>query len=384
MRAMLEAGCSSHPRLTDPPIRIGWTGALLPPGRCLPCLHMQAHIVPRFHLGRFATPPGRNGFIYLIDKPSGQNARVPVKQACTAEDFYVIEDDAGNQDAVLEDMLQKIESYSARRIDRLVNNPGETPPDDERLTLALYLVLTNTRTPRMREQLRWTNNAATLAYFRSTLDAGPPWERMRAAVFPEMSDEEAEEFRRQLIDDIDSGKVLIEFPERHYIINSMSYITDQAYIAAEMSWTVMRAPAGSEYVIGDHAVSMYDPNISAWALSDDSRGNALASSPLAETILPLDRRVAVKLSFGEDEDWQDVEVSADDVDEVNLRTYSWAEREIYGPSQGLVVAVRERARANRPLMAQYRPHHGGLLVENDYPAVDGGHRRDLQILRPPS
>ncbi len=116
---------------------------------------MQAHIVPRFHLGRFATPPGRNGFIYVINKRTGRPERVHVKDTCSSENFYVIEDDAGNEDAILEDMLQKIESYTARRIDRLVTNPGVIPPDDERLTLALYLALTHMRTPRMREQLRW-------------------------------------------------------------------------------------------------------------------------------------------------------------------------------------------------------------------------------------
>jgi hypothetical protein len=91
---------------------------------------VQAHIVPRFHLGRFANPPGRNGYVYLIEK-TGRNQRIPVKQAATAEDFYLIEDREGNQSAVLEDALQKIESYCARRIERLVSS-GVKPSDDDR------------------------------------------------------------------------------------------------------------------------------------------------------------------------------------------------------------------------------------------------------------
>src|SRR5919109_3653241 len=35
---------------------------------------MKAHIVPRFHLGRFATPPSRNGFIYVIEKSGPDRA----------------------------------------------------------------------------------------------------------------------------------------------------------------------------------------------------------------------------------------------------------------------------------------------------------------------
>lgn len=342
--------------------------------------HMQAHIVPRFHLGRFATPPGRDGFVYIINKRSGRPERVPVKSTCTAEDFYVLEDEAGNEDAVFEDMLQKVESYSARRIDRLVTRLGEVPPENERLTLALYLALTHMRTPRMREHLRWTDETATRAHFRSTLEADPPWQRMRAAVFPEMSDEEADRLRREIIADLDAGNILIEFPEQRHIINPLRYVTEIAYTIAEMSWTVMRAPAGSEYVIGDHAVSMYDPKVGA---PGESTGNGFASSPLAETVLPFDRTAAVKLSFGEDEDWRDIEVSVDDVREMNVRSYAWAEAEIYGSSQALVVGVREYARDNPTLVAKYRPREGGLLIENDYPVVGGGHRRDVQIVKPP-
>jgi hypothetical protein len=342
---------------------------------------VQAHIVPRFHLGRFATPPGRNGFVYAINKRSGRPERVPVKNTCTAEDFYVLEDEAGNKDAVFEDMLQKIESYSARRIERLVTQPGVVPREEERLTLALYLALTHMRTPRMHEHLRWTDENATRAHFRSSLEADPPWQRMRAAVFPELSDEEAENLRQEIIADLDSGNILIEFPEQRHVINPLRYVTEIAYTISEMSWTVMRAPGGCEYVIGDHAVSMYDPLVGGLG---ESTGNGFASSPLAETVLPFDRGVAVKLSFGEDEDWRDVEVSADDVREINVRTYAWAENEVYGSSQARVVEVREDARNNPTLVAKFRPRQGGLLIENDYPVVGGGHRRDVRVLKPPS
>jgi hypothetical protein len=143
---------------------------------------------------------------------------------------------------------------------------------------------------------------------------------------------------------------------------------------------VMRAPAGYEFVIGDHAVSMYDPTIGT---PGGSTGNALASSPMAETVLPLDRSVAVLLSFDGQGDWKDLEVEPGVVQDMNLRAYAWAEEEIYGSSQARVVAVREYARAYGPLAVKYRPRLGGLLMENDYPLVGGGHRRDVQVFVPP-
>lgn len=309
---------------------------------------MQAHIVPRFHLGRFATPPGRRGFVYLIEKRTGRTERVRVDRTCTAG--------------------------------RLVANPGETPSERDRLTLALYLVLTNMRTPRMREHLRWLANTATLSQFRSTLEADPPWQRMRKAIFSEMSDDEAEEWRLARLQEIDTGKWEIEFPERYYVINTMRYLTDQSYIAAELAWTVMRAPRGFEYVIGDHAFSMYDPTVGT---KGGSTGNALASSPHAETVLPLDRSVAVRLTFDGQGEWKDVEVDPSVVQEMNLRTYAWAEHETYGSSQARVVEVREYARRNASLAAKFKARLGGLLMENDYPVVGGGHRRDVQVFLPP-
>ena len=86
---------------------------------------MQAHIVPRFHLGRFATPPGRRGFVYLIEKRTGRTERVRVDRTCTAEDFYIIEDDAGNQDAVLEAASQVV-STSVIRHDG-ASRPHQSP-----------------------------------------------------------------------------------------------------------------------------------------------------------------------------------------------------------------------------------------------------------------
>jgi len=340
---------------------------------------MQAHIVPRFHLGRFATPPGRRGFIYVIDKRSGRTAKEPVAKTCTAEDFYALENDAGEKDMILEDMLQKVESYSAQRIERLVRNSGVTPPDDERHTLALYLVLANMRTPRMREHLRWLTNTATLQQLRSTLDADPPWQRMRAAVYPELSDEEAEQLRRSMIRSIDAGDFEIEFPDRKYVIDTMQFLVDQSYMAVAMSWSVLRAPLGTEFVIGDHAVSMYDPTVGR---RGGPVGNALMSSPLAQTVLPLDRSVAVRLTVGEEHEWRDIEADPALVQEINLRTYAWAETEVYGSSQARVVAVREYARMHPAEMLMFKPHRGSLLMENDYPLVTGGHRRDVQIFKP--
>jgi hypothetical protein len=143
----------------------------------------------------------------------------------------------------------------------------------------------------------------------------------------------------------------------------------------------MLDPTGEEFVIGDHAVTMYDPTLDA--RGDAPVGNAIASSSLAETVLPLDRRAAVRLTFGAERDWADEEVSADLVQEINLRSYAWAEREIYGASQARVVSVRESARRSRQEVTRFRPRLSGFLIDNEYPTVGGGYRKDRVAHRRP-
>ena len=275
-------------------------------------------------------------------------------------------------------MLQKIESYSARRIEQLVRT-SKTPNVNDRYALAMYVVLTWMRTPRMRDHMRWLSDTMTLARFRSTLEADPPWLRMRAAIYADLTDAEAEELRQQMLGEIDRGNLLVEYPQRYYVISTIEHLTHQAEIATEMSWTVLRAPTGSEFVIGDNAVTMYDPTL---VISGGPKGNALASSPYAQTVLPLDPSLAVRLTFADDT-WRDEEVASDLVDELNLRTYAWADRELYGSSQALVVATRERARKSPRLRAKYDPRRAAVLIDNDYPLVGGGHRRDIVVQPPP-
>jgi len=220
----------------------------------------------------------------------------------------------------------------------------------------------------MRDHLRWISDTLTLARFRSMLEADPPWQRMRVAVYGEMADDEAERLRQRMIQEIDSGNLAVEYPHRYYVVSTMQYLAHQAEIAANMSWAVMRAPKGSEFAVGDNVVTMYDLTLVG---SNGPTGNALASSPFAETVLPVDRRVAVRLTVDCD-DWTDAEIDPGLVDELNLRSYAWADGDVYGSSQALVVGVRGQARRHPTLRAKFAPRRGSLLIENDYPLVGGG------------
>lgn len=98
-------------------------------------------------------------------------------------------------------------------------------------------------------------------------------------------------------------------------------------------------------------------------------------------MLPLDRSVAVKLTHA-DWSWKEEEATPEVVNELNIRTYAWASEEIYGSTQPVVVGVRELARRNAPLAARFRPRQSGLVIDNNYPVVGGGHRREMIVTTP--
>jgi len=93
-------------------------------------------------------------------------------------------------------------------------------------------------------------------------------------------------------------------------------------------------------------------------------GNAWASSPNAQTIIPVSSTTAILVTPGEPgTGW--IEADPVDVDQINLRTYGWADRFLFGASQELVSGLRRKAKRRPALVVRPREMHQVLLVEAD-------------------
>jgi hypothetical protein len=108
------------------------------------------------------------------------------------------------------------------------------------------------------------------------------------------------------------------------------------------AWAIRHAE-GSPFIVGDTPVAMYDPTLNRHA----ARGNGWTSSQLAQTTLPLGRSTCLMirpagpyLSHGT--------ARPGLVDEINLRTYVWADQYVYGPEHAPLEALHTGHSRNRP------------------------------------
>jgi hypothetical protein len=136
----------------------------------------------------------------------------------------------------------------------------------------------------------------------------------------------------------------------------MSLDHSSGYLTSEFTWTLLRAPASTVFLIGDTPIAQIDLTL------DRELGLGYATSPATETTFPLDPSLCLHLTPDSDEAGPCVEREATraELDDINLRSYSWAQHSIYGNSQGAITAVRAQAKANRHKVARYAPKSGKL------------------------
>jgi hypothetical protein len=82
------------------------------------------HIVPQFLLANFAEPPTKEGRLYAVDRSTGANHPVSVKNAANRHRFYAVETTEAGKDNRIEAFLALIEDHAAGSLRRLLEGPG--------------------------------------------------------------------------------------------------------------------------------------------------------------------------------------------------------------------------------------------------------------------
>jgi hypothetical protein len=99
-------------------------------------------------------------------------------------------------------------------------------------------------------------------------------------------------------------------------------------------------------------------------------GHGLRSSPNAETTLPLDPELCLILTPEPAYGNARAGTTPEYVDELNLRSYAWAQQHIFGPSQQLVTAVRQRAKREKARLARLAPRPPSGIYSVKWPEGD--------------
>lgn len=324
------------------------------------------HYVPRFLIARFADPP-RGGQIVQLDKSTGRCVPTTPRNSAVIGRYYDFT--TGGDEIPVEmpeDTLSLVENETAPLVEALAT-PGTLLTDSERLTVALFAALLSLRTPHGRDWLKLIEERSARKFLVDVSEQPEVFERIFAEI-GEAGDPEVS--RRNLARSLSREGVQIQAPPERQIAMMFALALDLAPVMTEMAWTILRAPESERLILGDSPLTMYDPEVEG-----RRRGHGLYSSPLAETVLPLDPAFALRLSPAGD-DLPDVKVDVPTIRDLNLRTYAWAQRFVFGQSQAHVTGARAYARRHKAEAAVRAPRRPRLVLDSTL--IDG--RRSVEVI----
>ncbi len=297
------------------------------------------HYVPRFLLRRFTDDPAdeKKGRLVRLDKATGKPERASVLNEAVIGHYYTVmretEDGRLVPDVSVERDLANRETVAAVHVRRLVEPSGRLTAE-ERQQFAQFIHLSRQRTPLVRAWLRYSHDVV------------------------------AEQWR-EVYGTEPTG--LPDTPqEQELAMMFMSLEQVAARLDSFFTWTLLRVPAGAQFIVSDTPIAVIDLELHA------QLGRGYASSPAAETTFPLDPALCLLLrpDVSGELPWVEREATRAEVDDINLRSYAWAQHSIYGNSQAAVSAVRSLAKANSQRLGRYAPKSGKLWFGEE---TDGGH-----------
>lgn len=314
------------------------------------------HYTPRFLLRRFAEKSGpREGLVWRLDKTTGQPRPVAPKYEAALPHYYRLEREDGTTDSRPEDILGQIESAAAAALQRVER--GDVPSDEERTWLALFVLFQHRRTPAAREWLKFFDELMAQMTTEVDLSNAESFERRARVANPDMSPEDVEQVRAELLADLQAGRIKLgSTPSREIALMFLAVEHVAAQLVAGFTWAVFRAPDDAQFVLPGLGITLHDPTPPY-----PESGLGFASSPNAETIVPIDPTFAIALTPGA-ATWNDVAIDAAAVAEINLRAYAWSDACFYGGSQKIVTDLRANARRQRTQVARFAPRTARLWV----------------------
>jgi uncharacterized protein DUF4238 len=204
----------------------------------------------------------------------------------------------------------------------------------------------------------------------------------------EMTAKEVEAFRQRFVEDLESGRLLVQMPKNALIRYFLEGAAGAAWTMFVLDWRLVRLDEGDEFVLADNPVSRHDPTPAF-----PGGGNGLLSSPNAQTFMPIGPRAGVLLESSsaiwvwahdnlgalheKDEEkraelieppegrWGEGVATSAFVQELNLRSYAHASRYIFG-SQKMAQDVHAMRTTRGPRLAQVAPRGPRLrMLEDD-------------------
>jgi hypothetical protein len=296
---------------------------------------IKQHYVPSFLIARWATPKTRKGTLTQLNVTSGAVASCKAGKVATEPELYTIDAGTSSSDRSIEALLGLFETSAAEPIKNLASFPA-TISDDDRLTIAMFLAFQQGRTPAgLAEHLHVAHMAVEASLHQFFGDREKVTAYVRARINPDAGAEDVKTWAASEIRGFKSGARFIEMPPEAPFQAMLKSVTPVASSVAMLDWTLLESARG-EFVTNDRGLAMHDPDLR------DGQGHAWSTSSRAETTFPVAPNACLKLTPG-NAGFSVQQATADEVIEINLRSYGWADEVIFGTNAATVEGVRQSA-----------------------------------------
>jgi hypothetical protein len=307
------------------------------------CDGERHHYVPQFVLSKFKG----KGRLYVLDKETGTCEETTPKEAAWHKDLYKVQSTTGNHDGIVEAFFALSENYAALALDALLRDPKHLS-DRDRGDLAFLIAIQEQRAPgflaEQKENITYagmTSLAVDLANWK-----GPKSKRREA---------------RETHEALTQGHIRIEPPDQEVLIISLQALAVISHTVNTMPWTLLQAKEGA-FVSSDRPLTMYDPEPKfPWSAP------GWISSERVEATLPLTKAYCVRVGPGQRQRLG-LQPTAKQVERVNLRTYGWATRYLFGPSPDLLERLHATATTDPDSVPKFIPKR--MVMTEDAETAD--------------
>lgn len=320
------------------------------------------HFVSQFILRGFSRDADTEFIFQMSASGRGAPIRVPIRTAASRRRFYAVPDDDGKLSNRNEGYLALIETEAAKAIRRLLRNPSAVSPG-ERATIACFVAFQTMRTPAAAEQTTHiANGALKMAAGEYYSDRARFAQEYRERNGASASDDEIERFRLELIKQIRSGGVRLAGQEAA-LTTGFEHAAESIPLITACDWVLLQDPDGG-LVTSDRGYAMDDPTPPyPWTAP------GLLSSESSETTIPLSATACLLIRpspmWSGSSGISERVLDQADIDDINLRTYGWANKYVFGTSQEALAALRRTARARPRDVKRPKPFCFVALIEPD-------------------
>ncbi|MCM1941800.1 DUF4238 domain-containing protein [Streptomyces sp. G3] len=249
-------------------------------------LKRHHHTVPRLLLRRFAD--GKR--IIRVPLDGGAPKGIGIGDATVRSHFYSMQDENGQRDDTIENLLADLEDQAARVIEKIVTEHVWPLPLDDRAVLGEWVAAQTARIPAARQ----ANNEIADQLLKIEIAAGGKPEvrrRLEAKGDGPVSDEEVEAAWAELTD---FSSYYLELPVNDHLLRMAEAMTVAYRWIMVRSWQLCRFERRT-LLLSDHPVTLLrDETGPAWS------GVGLANA--AAIMVPIDRRAAIIMTAPGDRD----------------------------------------------------------------------------------